>query len=172
MISSQVLQTVIDELRTITRIDLCILDLEGRMIASTFADGAIPTEAGKQFAESAADSQVVQGYHFFRILNEGILEYVLVSKGANEDAYMIGKVAVSEIQNLLVAYKERFDKNNFIQNLLLDNMLLVDIYNRAKKLHIEVEARRVVFLIETRQEKDSIALETMKTLFALSLIHI
>lgn len=166
MISSQVLQTVIDELRTITRIDLCILDLEGRMIASTFADGAIPTEAGKQFAESAADSQVVQGYHFFRILNEGILEYVLVSKGANEDAYMIGKVAVSEIQNLLVAYKERFDKNNFIQNLLLDNMLLVDIYNRAKKLHIEVEARRVVFLIETRQEKDSIALETMKTLFA------
>ena len=53
--------------------------------------------------------------------------------------YMIGKVAVSEIQNLIVAYKERFDKNNFIQNLLLDNLLLVDIYNRAKKLHIEVE---------------------------------
>lgn len=166
MISSQVLQTVIDELRAITRIDLCILDLEGHIIVSTFADGVIPTEAGKLFAESAADSQVIQGYHFFRIMNDGILEYVLVSKGANEDAYMIGKVAVSEIQNLLVAYKERFDKNNFIQNLLLDNMLLVDIYNRAKKLHIEVEARRVVFLIETKQEKDSIALETMKTLFA------
>lgn len=43
-------------------------------------------------------------------MNDGILEYVLVSKGANEDAYMIGKVAVSEIQNLLVAYKERFDQ--------------------------------------------------------------
>ena len=79
---------------------------------------------------------------------------------------MIGKVAVIEIQNLLVAYKERFDKNNFIQNLLLDNMLLVDIYNRAKKLHIEVEARRAVFMIETRQEKDGTALEAMKTLFA------
>ena len=166
MVSSQVLQTAIDELRSITKIDLCVLDLEGRIIASTFTDGIIPTDAVKLFAESAADSQVIQGYHFFKILNEGVLEYVLVSKGSNEDAYMIGKVAVSEIQNLLVAYRERFDKNNFIQNLLLDNMLLVDIYNRAKKLHIEVEARRVVFIIETRQEKDSIALETMKTLFA------
>ena len=79
---------------------------------------------------------------------------------------MIGKVAVSEIQNLIVAYKERFDKNNFIQNLLLDNLLLVDIYNRAKKLHIEVEVRRVVYMIETKQEKDLNARELLKTLFA------
>ena len=28
-----------------------------------------------------------------------------------------------QIQNLLVAYKERFDKDNFIKNLLLDNLL-------------------------------------------------
>lgn len=55
---------------------------------------------------------------------------------------MLGRVAVSEIQNLITAYKERFDKNNFIQNLLLDNMLLIDIYNRAKKLHIDTEVRR------------------------------
>ena len=41
-----------------------------------------------------------------------------------------------------MAYKERFDKDNFIKNLLLDNLLLVDIYNRAKKLHIDSEARR------------------------------
>ena len=40
-----------------------------------------------------------------------------------------------QIQGLLTAYKERFDKDNFIKNLLLDNLLLVDIYNRAKKLH-------------------------------------
>ncbi len=166
MIASQVLQTAIDELKVITRIDLCILDLEGRTIVTTFTDGDMPSDAVRAFVQSEADSQVIQGYHFFKILNESILEYVLVSKGSSEDAYMIGKVAVSEIQNLLIAYRERFDKNNFIQNLLLDNMLLVDIYNRAKKLHIAVEARRVVFIIETKQEKDSIALETMRTLFA------
>ena len=47
--------------------------------------------------------------------------------------YLHFKVSeVLQIQNLLVAYKERFDKDNFIKNLLLDNLLLVDIYNRAK----------------------------------------
>lgn len=166
MISSQVLQTSIDELRAITRIDLCIMDLEGRLLVTTFTDNDIEGSTVVQFADSAADSQVIQGYHFFKIFDDRTLEYVLIARGSSEDAYMIGKVAVSQIQNLIVAYKERYDKNNFIQNLLLDNLLLVDIYNRAKKLHIEAEARRVVYMIETKYEKDSNALETIKSIFA------
>ena len=65
-----------------------------------------------------------------------------------------------------MGYKERFDKNNFIKNLLLDNLLLVDIYNRAKKLHIETDVKRIVFIIETKTEKDTNALETVRTLFS------
>ena len=166
MISSQVLQNAIDELRSITRIDLCVFDPEGRTVVSTFNGEDISADMVRLFTDSAADSQVIQGYHFFKIFDEQIIEYILVARGSSEDTYMIGKVAVSEIQNLIVAYKERFDKNNFIQNLLLDNLLLVDIYNRAKKLHIEVEARRVVYMIETKQEKDMNARELLKTLFA------
>ena len=79
---------------------------------------------------------------------------------------MIGKVAVCEIQNLIIAYKERLDKNNFIQNLLLDNLLLVDVYNRAKKLRIDTDVRRVVYMVETKLEKDISAQETVKSLFA------
>ena len=42
---------------------------------------------------------------------------------------------------------------------------MVDIYNRAKKLHIEVEVRRVVFILETGQGKDYNALESVKSVF-------
>ena len=52
------------------------------------------------------------------------------------------------------------------KNLLLDNLLLVDIYNRAKKLHIDTDARRVVYIIETKNEKDTNALETIRSIFA------
>ena len=79
---------------------------------------------------------------------------------------MVGKIAAYQIQNLLVAYKERFDKDNFIKNLLLDNLLLVDIYNRAKKLHIDTDVRRIVFIIETKNEKDTNALETVRNIFS------
>lgn len=42
---------------------------------------------------------------------------------------------------------------------------MVDIYNKAKKLHIEAEARRLVFVIETNKHRDSNAMEVMKSLF-------
>ena len=89
-------------------------------------------EEVRSFVESPADSQVIKGYQFFKIYDEHQLEYILLADGDREDVYMLGKIAVFQIQNLLVAYKERFDKDNFIKNLLLDNLLLVDIYNRAK----------------------------------------
>jgi carbohydrate diacid regulator len=166
MISNQILQTTIDGLKGITRIDLCICDTEGKVLASTFPDAKEYESSVLAFVDSPADSQVVQGYQFFKVFDEHQLEYILLAKGSSDDVYMVGKLAAFQIQNLLIAYKERFDKDNFIKNLLLDNLLLVDIYNRAKKLHIETKVRRVVFLIETKQEKDMNALETVRSLFA------
>ena len=40
----------------------------------------------------------------------------------------------------------------------------MDIYNRAKKLHIDTEVRRVIFIIETNHEKDSSALDNVRAL--------
>ncbi len=116
--------------------------------------------------KSPADSQEIQGCQFFKIYDDQQLEYILIANDAGENAYMVGKMAAFQLQNLMVAYKERFDKDNFIKNLLLDNLLLVDIYNRAKKLHIETDVKRIVFIIETKTEKDTNALETVRTLFS------
>lgn len=166
MISNQVLQTTIDGLKNITRIDICVMDTEGKALATTINNVEEYEDAVMAFVESPADSQVLQGYQFFKVFDDHQLEYVILAKGDSDDVYMVGKLAAFQIQNLLVAYKERYDKDNFIKNLLLDNLLLVDIYNRAKKLHIETSVNRVVFLIETKDEKDSNALETVKGLFA------
>ncbi len=166
MISNQVLQTTIDGLKNITRVDICVMDTEGKSLATTIDHVEEYEDAVMTFVDSPADSQVIQGYQFFKVFDEHQLEYVILAKGDSDDVYMVGKLAAFQIQNLLVAYKERYDKDNFIKNLLLDNLLLVDIYNRAKKLHIEAQARRVVFLIETKHEKDANALETVKGLYA------
>jgi carbohydrate diacid regulator len=76
---------------------------------------------------------------------------------------MLGKMIAYQIQSLLVAYKERFDKDNFIKNLLLDNLLLVDIYSRAKKLHIQSDTKRVAMIIECAGGRDSNVLELTRT---------
>lgn len=166
MIANQIIQTSIDELSSITKVDLCVVDLDGTQIASTFEITSLNPLSIRSFIDSPADSQVIQQNHLFKVMDDGVVAYVCISRGLGDDAYTIGRIAVSQIQNLIIAYKERFDRNNFFQNLILDNLLLVDIYNRAKKLHIAVEQRRVVFIIETRNEKDTGAMETLKSLFS------
>ena len=166
MISNQVIQNSIDELRAITKVDLGVFDVEGLKVATTVDEIDISRDIIENFASSPADSQVVGGRHLLKILDDGEPAYILVAQGPSDDVYMVGKIAVSSIQNLIVAYKERFDRNNFFQNLLLDNLLLVDIYNRAQKLHIEVECPRIIYLIETKIEKDNSAMEMLKSLFS------
>lgn len=166
MISNQILQDTIDGLKNITRTDLCVLDTEGKILASTFKDVYDCEEAVLAFVDSPAESQAIRDYQFFKVFDDNQLEHILLAKGETDDTYMVGKIAAFQIQNLLVAYKERFDKDNFIKNLLLDNLLLVDIYNRAKKLHIDTDVRRIVFIIETKNEKDTNALETVRNIFS------
>ena len=166
MISNQILQNTIEGLKAITRVDICVMDTEGKALATTVGNAEEYESAVLAFVDSPADSQVLSGFQFFKVFDEHQLEYVILVRGESDDVYMIGKLAAFQIQNLLVAYKERYDKDNFIKNLLLDNLLLVDIYNRAKKLHIETDVRRVVFIIETKNEKDTNALVTVRGLFS------
>ncbi len=158
MISNQILQNTIDGLKSISRVDLCVMDIDGKEVAAT-TDMGSSTKAAVEFAASPADSQEIQGYQYFKIFDEQQLEYVLVAGGTGEDVYMVGKMAAFQIQNLLVAYKERFDKDNFVKNLLLDNLLLVDIYSRSKKLHIQTDIPRVVMIVESGNGRDNNALE-------------
>ena len=73
MISSQTIQTSIDELKTITKVDLCVYDLSGNPVASTTDHVDISGELINGFANSPADSQVIGTHHLLKILDEGEL---------------------------------------------------------------------------------------------------
>ena len=149
-------------MKEVTGIDLCILDLSGRIVVTTMEITDALAQHAEEFADSMAESQVIDGFQYFKVFDDQRLEYILLTAGMSENAYTVGKLSVMQIQNLLTAYKERLDKENFVKNLLRDNLLLVDIYNRSKKLHIEVEQRRVAFLIQAEYEKDQNLLEATK----------
>ena len=137
MISNQILQSTIDGLKGISRTELCVCDTEGKILAATFNETTQYENAVVSFVNSPAESQVIGGFQFFKVFDEHQLEYILI----------------------------RYDKDNFIKNLLLDNLLLVDIYNRAKKLNIDTTVRRVVYIIETKFIRDTNSLEVVKELF-------
>ncbi|MBR6400953.1 MAG: helix-turn-helix domain-containing protein [Firmicutes bacterium] len=166
MISNQILQNTIDGLKNITRRELSVVEREGKIVATTEEEMVNATIDNLGiFVASPAENQLVQGYQYFKVFDNGATEYIVMIKGEDEETYRIGKITAFQIQNLLVAYKERYDRDNFIKNLLLDNLLLVDIYSRAKKLRIENNVRRIVYLIETEIDKDLNVVEIVRGIF-------
>lgn len=165
MLSNQIIQNSIDELKEISKVNFFVYDETGDCVAMTDTTPELDREIIMNFAESMADSQIVSDYHFLKIKDETETVLVLIAKGSGEEVYMVGKMAVCQLQNLLIAYKERYDRSNFFQNLLLDNLLLVDIHNRASKLHLEAEKRRIVYLVEIKGDYDNVAMEMLKSIF-------
>ncbi len=162
MISNQILQNTLDGLKSISRVDFAVIDTDGNPVVSTTMPAGSYAKSVVDFVRSPADSQEISKWQYFKIYDDAVVEYVLIAFGSGEDVYMIGKMACFQIQNLMVAYKERFDKDNFIKNLLLDNLLLVDIYSRSKKLRIKMETPRCVMIAEAGEHKEVNSVETVK----------
>ena len=164
MLSNHKIQLMLEEMRDISKTDMAVYTEKGKMVASTFEPEMDMEDAVVSFAESMAESQMLSGSFFFKIEVDGELEYILLAHSSSEEAYMVGKLAACQLRNIVSAYTEQFDRNNFMQNILLGNMLVVDMYNKAQKLHIE-QAERVVFVIEIEGKKDTTVMETVKNLF-------
>lgn len=165
MLSNHKLQVTLEEIKEISRIDLALYSDKGKLLAATYQPQEDLEAAISLFADSMAESQMLSGCHFFKIVIENELEYILLARASSEEAYMIGRLAACQIRNMVSAFREQFDRNSFMQNVVLGNMLVVDMYNKAKKLHIEA-AQRVVFIIEVSGKKDGVVMETVKNLFA------
>ncbi len=149
MISNQILLNTIQGLKNITKHEIDIVDSEGKVIVTTSDENTgLELSDVIYFIKSQAENQLVLGHQYFKVYDNNVCEYIVRIKGEDEEAYKIGKLTSFQIQTLIIAYKEKFDKDNFIKNLLLDNLLLVDIYTRAKKLEIRNDAYRVVYVIQ------------------------
>ena len=58
MISTQVIATSIEELRAITRVDLCVYDPDGTVVASTFDSNDIQTTLIEDFSRKGKELDV------------------------------------------------------------------------------------------------------------------
>ena len=101
MISNQILQNTIDGLKNITRKELSVVEKEGKVIATT-EENMIgrQIETVENFVISQAESQLILGYQYFKIYDNGVPEYVIQVKGEDEEGYKIGKIAAFQIQSL------------------------------------------------------------------------
>ena len=172
LLSNQILQRTINEIGDIIECNCSIWNTDGVMLAAVGKEKPAVKKAVCSFLKElevtgVSEEHLDECYGLFPVYDDDELTYIFVIEHNNEiDVHTSGRLSVCQLESLLRSGSERLDRNRFIQNLLLDNLLLVDIYSQAKKLHIQTEAMRVVYLIETRDEKDVMALEAVRSVFA------
>lgn len=164
MVSNHKIQMALEEIKEIARVEMALYNESGKLLAATFGNGEEFESAVLDFASSMAESQTLADSHFFKVLVDGEVTYILIVKSSTEESYMVGKLAVCQIRNLAEAYRKQFDRNNFMQNILLGNLLIVDMYNQARKFHVE-QVERVVYVIEVEGRKDTYIVELVKGMF-------
>lgn len=72
--------------------------------------------------------------------------------------------ALEQIRCLCTAYREKYNKNDFLLSLMKNGIPAYDIYERAGRLHIPVEEKRVIYLLKTKELTDTI-IEILRNLF-------
>lgn len=167
MLANQNIQKLVQEIKKIAGLECSVWNEASQCLAATSIKAKPEAEAVTAFIREYERSGVREtaGRESF-FLTEGDAVYVLAVEGTDEKAVMAGRFGISHLESLLQINRNRMDKNRFIQNLLLDDMLMVDIYNQAKKMKIPVTGKRVVFLVESRNETERIVMETLRSLFA------
>ena len=164
MISNQTLSNCIREITEISKKEMAIVDSIGVVTAVSGDSVKIDKDLISSFMESDAMIQECLGYTYVKIYDEDEPAYTLVIEGG-EESILVGKLAAAQIRNLVIAYKEKVDRDSFFQNLLLENMLTVDIYNKSKKLHIKTDTKRCVYVIEPVGKREAGMMEIVKELF-------
>lgn len=161
MLSAQKLLATLNEIKDISKLDLALCQPNGKVVVSTSEMHV--EDMVVQFVADERLQQVEEGYHFFAIEIENETEYVLVTLGNVENGIVIGQMAASQLRTLILSKSEEFDRNVFIQNVLLGNMLKIDVFSKAKKLHIEAKPR-VTYVIDTGNKNTEVVLELVKNL--------
>ena len=172
MLSNQILQRTINEIGDIIECNCSIWNTDGVMLAAVGKEKPAVKKAVCSFLKElevtgVAEEHLDECYGLFPVYDDDELTYIFVIEHNNEiDVHTSGRLSVCQLESLLRSGSERLDRNRFIQNLLLDNLLLVDIYNQAKKLGITVEQRRVVYLIEPKNPDDTIVLDMIRGIYS------
>lgn len=167
MLSNQVIQKVLQDIKRISGMEASVWNIKGECLAMTVHQQKNLEGDVSKFAKKELPEELTKEYGMYLVLEDELPVYVLVIIGKGKDTWMPGRFGVSQLESLIQAYKEKMDRNRFMQNLILDNLLLVDVYNQAKKMKVLVEQRRIVFLIEPKNNEENLILETLKGLYSM-----
>lgn len=108
---------------------------------------------------------IMSGYTYKSFGSRPRPEYAVFVEGNDEVAQKYATILAVSLNSIKQYHDEKFDRGNFIKNVILDNILPGDIYLKARELRFNSEISRVCMVIRVTSQSDASAYEVVQTLF-------
>ena len=166
--SGRIFQNVVLQLKENTDRTVGVIDGEGIVIACSELSmiGQRWTEY-VQVVNSASGSMISSDGKTFKALNgwSNQFDYAAFAFGDNEISKTVCAMATVALNAAKSYYEEKHDRGSFIKDIISDNIMLGDIYMRAKELRVTADVPRGVFVIRSLKKGESVPTDVIQNLF-------
>ncbi len=112
-----------------------------------------------------SDSFVSGGLTYKVISSNQGAKYMVYVEGEDALAARYANVLAVSFSNIKFYYDEKYDRSNFIKNIILDNILPGDIYIKARELYFNSDVSRTVIIIRALEVSDVSIYDIVQNLF-------
>ena len=166
--SSRVFQSVIVQMKEATDRVIGVIDADSNVVSCS--DTSL---IGEKWPEAvirlnrAPDSIVVVDHKTFKPLVSwsAYFDYAVFAEGDDETARSLCVMAYVALNGAKTYYEEKHDRGSFVKDIISDNIMLGDIYMRAKELRVATDVSRGIFAIRALQKGESVPTETIQAMF-------
>lgn len=164
--SNRLFQGIIHQMRDAVDRIIGVIDDNGVIIAcSELVKIGEMRQGVRDELAYTSDAITSGGYTYKPIGTSSKWEYIVFIEGEDKYAEKIATILAVSLSNIKNLYDEKYDKNSFIKNIILDNILPSDIYIKSKELRFNAEESRVVFLIKFHSKSDVLSFDMVQNIF-------
>jgi len=166
--SGRIFQNVVLQIKEASGHTLGVLDSDGTVISCSDLSsiGSKWPHLIQQINAAEGECFALEGNYFKALSSWGTqFDYAVFVQGEDEVAKAICMMASVTLNNTKSHYEGKYDRASFIKNIISDNILLSDIYTRAKELHIAAETPRGVFVVRQLQESELVPLDILQAMY-------
>ena len=164
--ANRVFQNVVYQMKDAIDRVVGVVDETGAVIACSELGQIGEMREGFAVARlTAGDAFEKDGYAYHQFSNAKHNDYAVFVEGNDPTAAQFASLLSISLQSIKQYHDEKFDKANFIKNVVLDNVLPGDIVIKARELHFNAEVSRVVLLIRIVSTNDVSAYDVIQNLF-------
>ncbi len=164
--SNRLFQGLIHQMRdTIDRV-IGVLDDQANIIAcSELSKVGMTNEFISLANADSHDIFIRDGYTYKPFGPHMKPDFAVFVEGVDETAAKYAQILTITLSSIKQYYDEKYDRNNFIKNVVMDNILPGDIYVKARELHFSGDVSRVALLIRILSSNDVSAYDVIQNLF-------